>query len=134
MENLLTKYNHFEDCILLDVRWKQWGYSLELVFNYIWNEKGVIRGNLDIAEERVVVRFSAVQEFLVRNQWNDSLLTEPDLMNWGSGEVSLIRLENSESLLEKYGSRPVPFYHAAILWESERRMDVVFSELEIIIE
>jgi len=134
MKDLLAKYNNFEECILLDVRWKEWGYSMELVFDYIWKEKDVVRENLGIEEERIVIRFSAVQEFHARNEWNDTNLREPQEMGWGAGEVALIRLENSETFLEKYRSRPVPFYHVAILWESERRIDVVFSQLEVLKE
>jgi hypothetical protein len=132
MKDLLAKYQDFQECVLLDVRWKQWGFALELVFDYIWKDKDVLRDNL-VAEERVVLRFSAVQEFHASYKWNDFILNEPEVIDWGSGEISLIRLEESESFLEKYRSRTVPFHHAAVLWEGsdKRRMDIVFSQLEI---
>jgi hypothetical protein len=130
MKDLLAKYYNLEECVLLDVRWKQWGFSLELVFDYIWKEKDVVRNNLDV-EDRVVVRFSAVQEFHASYEWNHNILSEPKVLDWGSAEVARVCLENSESFLAKYHSRPMPFHHVAVRWESERRMDVVFSELEI---
>jgi hypothetical protein len=132
MRELLAEYQDFQECVLLDVRWRQWGFALELVFDYIWKEKDVLRDNLD-AEEKVVLRFSAVQEFHVSYKWNDFILSEPEVIDWGSGEISLIRLEENESFLEKYRSRPVPFHHVAVLWEGsdKRRIDIVFSQLEI---
>lgn len=132
MEDLLAAYQNFQECVLLDVRWRQWGFTLELVFDYIWKEKDVVRDNLH-AEERVVLRFSAVQEFHASYGWNDFILSEPGVIDWGSGEISLIRLDDSESFLGGYGSRAVPFRHAAVLWEGSdgRRMDIVFSRLEI---
>jgi hypothetical protein len=132
MKDLLAKYQDFQECVLLDVRWRQWGFSLELVFDYIWKEKDVLRENLDI-EEKVVLKFSAVQEFHASYKWNDFIFSEPEVIDWGSGEISLIRLEESESFLGEYRSRPVPFHHAAVLWEGSdgRRMDIVFSQLEI---
>ncbi len=120
MKDLLAKYYNLGECVLLDVRWKQWGFSLELVFDY----------KCDV-EDRVVVRFSAVQEFHASYEWNDYILSEPKVIDWGSAEVAQVCLENSEAFLAKYHSRPVSFHHVAVRWESERRMDVVFSELEI---
>lgn len=130
MKDLLARYHNFGECILLDVRWKQRGFSLELVFDYIWKGEDVVRDNLDV-EERVVIRFSAVQEFHASHEWNDYILSEPEIINWGSAEVAQVRLEDSEPLLGKYRSRPMPFHHVSIRWESERRIDIVFSELEI---
>ncbi len=130
MKDLLANYYNFGECILLDMRWKQWGFSLELVFNYIWKERDVVRDDLDV-EERVIIRFSAVQEFHASYEWNDHILSKPDVIDWGSAEVSQVRLEDGEAFLGKYHSRPVSFHHVAVRWESERRMDIVFSALEI---
>jgi hypothetical protein len=51
-----------------------------LVFDYIRKEKGVLRDDLD-AEEGVVLKFSAVQEFRASYKWNDYILSEPDVIS-----------------------------------------------------
>jgi hypothetical protein len=130
MNDLLQKYNNFDECVILEVRLRDYQTTLELFINHIWDDEGNIRPNID--ELRVVVvRFQLVQEVLIRNNLNSAKLLEPERMNWGMNAIALIRIEEQESKLASYRGLPVSFHHAAIMWENERRIDVVFAHLEI---
>ena len=52
-------------------------------------------------------------------------------MNWGMNEIALIRLEDDENMLAPYRDLPLEHHHVAVLWEDDRRIDIVFVHLEI---
>lgn len=130
MHDLLQKYNNFDECIILEVRLRDYQTTLELLINYIWDDQGNIRPNLDDLD-LVVVRFQLVQEIHISNDLNSAKLIEPERMNWGMNAISLIRIKDQESKLAPYRGLPVSFHHAAISWESARRIEVVFAQLQI---
>jgi hypothetical protein len=129
----LQRYNHFDECILLDVNVHQYQTVLELQLNYIWKSHNVLRDDIDDPEV-VLVRFTGVQEVHIYNDLSSAMLEQPEGLNWGMNEVSLVRLENDVDLLEKYEHLDQTFHHVAVLWENDRRIDVVFRELEIVAE
>ena len=79
-----------------------------------------------------MIRFHVVGEIHLKNGLNDSQLTHPHLMNWGMNEIALIEIQDDREIMRPYMNSPVELHHAAVLWESDRRIDIVFSELAII--
>ena len=131
MKRVLERYNKFQECVLTDIVWTNQGTSLEIVFDYIWGEDGKIRSNVD-QQAKVVLRFSLVQEFHMRAGLNQAMLAEPDRINWGINEIALVDIDEDETALAPYCGLSLPFYHAIILWETERRIDIVFSHLDVV--
>ncbi len=130
MNDLLTHYNQFQECLLLDIRWLRYGFTLELVFDYIWQAPGILRPNLD-AEERVLVTLQAVQEMHIVNDWADENLERPEDIPWGVSEIAIMYVEHNSPLIAKYQT-PLPQYHHLILaWESDRRIEIVCGEIHI---
>lgn len=128
--DILRIYNNFDECVILDVALRDYQTTLELSINNIWETPETIRANLDEVD-MVVVTFKLVQEIHVSNDLNSSKLLEPERMDWGMNAIALFRLEDDHVLLDRYKDLPVRFHHMAILWESERRIDIVFAHLEI---
>ena len=62
------------------------------------------------------------------NALNSKMLRNPESINWGLNEVALVKVVDDR--LQIYEHSPVPLTHLAFLWEGERRIDVIFSELE----
>jgi catechol-2,3-dioxygenase len=59
------------------------------------------------------------------------MLRNPESINWGLNEVALLRvIDDQESKPDKVSTPPLT--HVAFLWESNRRIDVVFAELEVL--
>ncbi len=130
--DILTKYKNFEECVINDIQFKKHGYEVEFLINYIYNKKGVI--NFDIDRQTKLI-FNCVQEFRITNSWNSSQISEPENINWGSSEVAIIQLSDGDSdLLNKYKSHleeNISFHHVEVLWESERRIDIIFKDLSV---
>lgn len=91
IEELLKKYNNFSECVIEQIRWLHYGTTVEVVMNYIWTDEGQIRSDLDRAD-LVTLRFSLVQKMHIDNALNDSMVSEPEMINWGKNEVSMVRL------------------------------------------
>jgi len=140
----LAMHYEFGECILEDVRWRREGTVLDLVFNYVWEgyaavdppaarrrDYGRIRQDLDRPVTKTL-RFHLVQEFRVFNALNDLHCANPEEIGWGLSEVAAVRAEESESVLSPYAGLATPMHHVACRWEGERRIDVVFSSLEVI--
>lgn len=128
----LSKYHHFEECIIEEISWLNFGIAIEVRLNYIWQANGTLRQNLD-EPEIVILRFNLVQEFHMINALNAAKCESPELINWGVNEIASVKyIENSE-YIKKYKNLPVSFHHISFLWErgSNQKLDVVFSELEI---
>ena len=129
IENILEEYNDFRECILQEVAWEDQGTTLELTFDYVERQDGEVL--LDLQRDSITMRLFLVQEFHVRNALNDAILREPYRINWGLSEVALVELKEDEKFLAYYENPVVPLHHLAILWETERRIDIVFSGIEM---
>lgn len=127
---VLEDHHSFGECILEDVRWRDYGITLDLVFNYIWDNGDRVRDNLDQPLLKTVT-FHGVREFHVRNELNEAMLLSPERINWGIGEIAVMRIADDPHFLARYGGLPVPTHHVVCQWESERRVDVVFTSMEV---
>ncbi len=130
MIKTIEQYNKFAECLLLEINWTHYGTTAELVFNYVWTVDGKIRSNLG-QEERVILKFKLVQEFHLKNALSDAILAQPERLNWGINEIALVEIEDNADFLKTYRGLSIPVHHAAIMWEDERRIDIVFGELEV---
>ena len=125
IENVLRQHKEFSECIIEEFVLRDYATTFEVVINYIWNVDGTIRSNVN-EPVRVRLTFRSVQELRFINALTDQMLKNPEAINWGLNEVSLIRLEKDpvESI--------ETLTQVAFLWEGDRRIDVYFIELEVI--
>lgn len=127
---LLKKYNNFEECTIKSISISDYGLKVEIVVDYIWENKNGIK-EIGPNKNLVLMKFTGVQELLIRNNFNDDMINYPTELNWGINEFSLVKLENNPDILAKYQNSMYNFKHLAFLWEDERRIDIVFINLEI---
>ena len=143
-------YNHyqFQECILEDVKWKRGGAELDLVFDYVWpdcngfliDEKGQksvkpasLRADLDTPLLKTL-HCEQVQEFSVHNYLNDHDIKHPEQTDWGWGfsEIALIEIPDDNGYLAKYRHHPGEFHHLCVLWENDRRIDIVCGSITVL--
>jgi hypothetical protein len=62
IKKTLEKYHNFQECIIREIHWLDYGLTYELKFNYIWDASGNVRKNLD-TDVPITLRFNLVQEF-----------------------------------------------------------------------
>ena len=130
IDRQIKALNDLQESILLDVVWKDYGTTIELHFNSVLRSQNDVGTDVE-KEKLVVLRFYSVQELLVRNFLNDSMLIDPSQLNWGLSEISMVKLERNSKALAYYESPIIPLNHVVILWEGERKIDIIFSGLEV---
>lgn len=131
IKELLSQYNRFEECIIREIKWLDYGLTYEVIFDYIWDEEGKIRKNLDV-DLRVSIRFNLVQEFHFNSNLDKHMVLHSENINWGINDISLIQVAENSASLEKYADLPIPFYHIEIRWEDARRIDIICAGIEIL--
>jgi hypothetical protein len=120
--NMLKEHVYFQECILENISFYDYGTTIVLTFNYIWSNDFKIRPNLD--EKQIMkLRFSSVNRFVIDNELSNSVIDEPKMINWGFNEISKINLigtTNSSNFLQ-----------VEILWETKRKILIEFSNMDI---
>jgi len=79
----------------------------------------------------ILFRFGRVQEIHFGNALNASMLAEPEQLNWGMNEIAAMRLIDDPNVLNSYRNLPVIFHQVEIRWENERRIQVVFADVNV---
>lgn len=129
MQALLEAYRGFSECVVKSITWRDYGTTVEIALDYIWNPDGTVRSD---DEDRLLVklRFRLVQEFSMKNALRPAVIENPSLINWSFNEIALMVVQADERS-SLYAAGPATFYHAALLWETGSWIDVVFSELDV---
>lgn len=130
IQAIINTHRGFSDCIIEEFKWKHFGTTMELKIRYIYDQNGHIPKSMD-DWHTLVLSFHLVQKLRISNALTQTMCNEPERLNWGFNEIALIKLEDNPELLTPFKEFITPFHHIVILWESERRIDIVFSELEI---
>lgn len=130
IKHVLESVHNLREGILTNVIWEGEGTTLSLYFNSVLDKDGNIR--LDLEREKVIMlKFELVQEFHLVNALNDFMLKNPGLLNWGLSEVAMVTVVENSTKLKSYESPIVPLNHIVLLWEGERRIDIIFSRLTV---
>lgn len=123
----LEKYRNLEDCIIRNISFEKFQMKLEIVVEYIWNDEGFVKP-FNEKEDIFIMRFDKVQEVIIKNNFNDSMLMHPEELDFGINTISLAKLVNDPKLLDPYKKSNNNFQHFAFLWNSGRRIDIVFID------
>lgn len=130
IENFFHDHKGFSECIIEELVLKDYGTTFEVVFNYVWTDSGELRPNFNHRND-IVLRFHLVQQLQICNALTASMLRNPESINWGLNEVALLKVIDEHASQADETSWP-PLTHVAFLWEGDRRIDVVFVELEVL--
>jgi hypothetical protein len=88
----LHAYRDFDECVVIDLQWLDWGTSVKVDVDFVWRDDGDIRTKQD--NRRVVsIRFFGVSEVHVVDDLTDMMINDEALLNWGHGEISLLTIE-----------------------------------------
>lgn len=119
------------ECLLDDVRWRAYGSVVDLVFNNVWTPAGEVRRDVGTRGDPVVLRCHLVHHLSLHGALTDAQVLQPGEIRWGLSEVAVVRVRGDSPLSKTLASIPLPVHHIEVLWERARRLDVVFSYLEI---
>ena len=120
--NMLKEHYYFQECILENISFQDYGTTIVLTFNYVWSKDYKIRPNLD-EKQTINLRFSSVNRIVIDNELSDSVICEPEMINWGFNEISKI------NLIEAPNSK---FIQVEILWETKRKILIEFYNMGLV--
>jgi len=125
----LSKLNNLVNCVCLKANFLNFCTTLELIFEYEFpphEHTALIEHNTGL----LIARFINVQNVSYKTAvFDDFCLPELD---WELGLIKNIQLLSDSPELSQIGSLSLLFNHVCIEWKNKRRMDIIFSGLEIV--
>ena len=110
-----------QESLLVEMALTHHGYSVRLAFNLTWASEGVLRPDLDKREQRLTIEMHGVQRLLMEGGLSQSMLDNPEAINWGLSEVSLLRAAPCAAGLQ-----------LQVLWEGERSIVIDAQSASVI--
>jgi len=128
MRAMLERWRNFEECILEDVGWRDYGTTLDFAFRYIWKDGTAVFRD-DEEAPLVVMRLLQVHEFELLNALNEAQLRFPERLNWGYSEIAMVRLQPDSATPPESGAPR--WQKLECLWEGRRHISVSFIAMEM---
>lgn len=125
----LELYNNFQECIIKNIEILNYGLTINFILNYIWKDSE-IRSDLHIDND-ILIEFHTVMELRFNSGLTSAMIDNIQNINWGINEISCIRVINNNVDLEKYSKFNKKFIHIEIVWENERKIDIVCEKIKI---
>ncbi len=129
-KNELSRYKFLQECILTSINFSNQLTDVELSFNYIYDKDGKLRSDLD-RNQIVTIKLGLVQVFKIEGNLNYHQLSNPEMINWGLNEISIIKVLDNSTLLKEHISLSAKLFHLEVLWETNRRIDIIFNSMKI---
>ena len=109
-----------EESLLVEVALTHHGYSVRLVFDLTRTSEGALRPDLNERGQRCTVEMHGVQRLQLEGGLSQSMLDQPEAINWGLSEVALVRAEASAVGLQ-----------LQVLWEGKRNVVIDAGSAEV---
>src|SRR6266496_1067492 len=123
----VRKLHYLEECIITAITWDEAAMRLRVTLDYIWTDDGAICFTKGIEPRELVLTFELTTVLILNNALTPAMIAEPHRLNWGIGEIA--RFE----LLDASDFAPDGFLAGRFLWESDRRIDVAFKRLGLLL-
>src|SRR5262245_28572058 len=91
LQAALERWRSFEECLLHDVRFVNFGFGVDVVFNYVWGEGGRVRN--DVLENPHLVAFHllGVESLRFQGGLTSGMRENFESINWGLAEISMVK-------------------------------------------
>lgn len=131
IRRLLKEHGNFAECVIEQMTLSDYGTTFTVVMSCDWAQRS--RRQEDESSPPIFISFSfrLVQELHVTNALNAAMLTIPESLNWGMNEVSAVQVVEENPIFWPNPHQDRRFSRVAFLWEGGRRIDVVFSDLDV---
>ncbi len=123
----LHAHRDFDECVVVDVRWLDWGTALKVDLDFVWHDDGSIRSERD--NRRIVsIHFAGVSALNLLNDLTDAMATPGAPKGWSFGEIACLRVEHSTR--QASARLTLPSFRASFLREGYTWMEIVFTNWE----
>lgn len=120
----LHAYRDFDECVVLDIRWRNWGTSLDVDLDFVWRDDGAIRSQEE--DRRIVsIRFLGVSEVHLVNDLTDAMVGGGALLGWSIGEIACLRVAEAPKLARTRLTNPS--YRASFRREGYTWIEIAFT-------
>lgn len=116
----LRKWRRFEECVLHEIRSTDAFFTLDLIFDYIWNDEGRVRDGLGDDLSLVKVTASVIKELTFEDGFSEAMRRWPEQVNWGIAEVAEVSISSDGLNLR-----------LIVSWENDRRIEIVCGSIEV---
>ncbi len=120
-------YRDFEECVVVGVEWLDWGTSLNVDIDFVWQDDGSVRST-GVSRRIVSIRFLGVSDLHLVNDLVDGMVGGSASVNWGHGEIACLRIEHAAPTRTRL---TVPSYRALFRREGYSWFEVVFVQWRI---
>jgi hypothetical protein len=117
--DILSRYNHFQECILIDYWSENLCRDFVLLIDNIWESAEKLRGDLD-NHDIFVLRLSMARRIDISNNFSAGMISHTDQMNWGWNEFTKIDIDEVDNNI-----------HFFMRWNNGRYITVVADNLRI---
>lgn len=124
IQDALGQVQDLAECLLVDVRWTQFGFGVDLVFNYVWESDGALRPEVETDPHLVTISTVGVARLCLDGHINPAMFETPGEVGWGLSEVAGVRVEPHDV----FGGAGVL---VGVFWESGRSLSVEALEASI---
>ena len=131
LRRFLKEHGNFTECIIEELALSDYGTTFTVSMSCGWVQRSRMQQNESSPPTYICLSFHLVQELHFRNGLNAAMLTSPESLNWGLNEVSVVQVVEEDPILWPSPQQEKRFLRVAFLWEGERRIDVVFSDLDV---
>ncbi|GAB2495412.1 hypothetical protein GCM10027063_38200 [Promicromonospora xylanilytica] len=115
--NRLESMSGLEEAILTDLTTRNFGFSVDLLFLI---PVGAASGTGH--ERRVRIELDGVHRLLLQGGLTEQMISSPESINWGLGEVALVRIGQEEE-----GRASIE-----VLWEGDRKIEAISQGIAIV--
>ncbi len=127
----LSGLRNLEECLLLDVAWKNFGLGLDLTFDYVWATDGSLRADVDDRRVPVVLSMSGVRSLVVANTLTEFMWNHTQSINWSVTEIAQVRAVPEGDATFTSSGEP-DLLTLQVLGEGDRRrLEATCSSIEI---
>jgi hypothetical protein len=121
LREALKRWRSFEECLLVDVRFVDFGFGVDLIFNYVWNNGSGVRKDVLESPQLVACHLIGVESLRFQGGLTPGMKENPENVDWGLTEISIVRSFETEAGLG-----------LSVVWEGKRRLDVEFFAFRMI--
>ena len=116
----LRRWSRFEECVLHEIRSTDAFSTLDLIFDYLWNDEGRVRDGPGDELSLVKVTASVIKELTFEDGFSEAMGRWPEQVNWGIAKVAEVSISGDGLDLR-----------LIVNWEGDRRIEIICGSIEV---
>ncbi|GAB4097902.1 hypothetical protein [Sinomonas halotolerans] len=112
LQKALDRFNGFSECLLAELRLVNYGYSIEIDLNLVFDDIGSVRSDVLEVSRICTLRLDGVKSMILIGGLSDWMVSHPEDINWGLSEIAGIEVSAGEGIT------------VTVAWEGKREVKI----------